>query len=59
MRCAPTSTKVSSDATPSEVRAALWELSRRGLASNDHFDLVRRGESIDRTRFLRGLCLIR
>ncbi|HZT82469.1 MAG TPA: DEAD/DEAH box helicase [Gemmataceae bacterium] len=29
---------------PSGVRAALWVLLRRGLVTNDHFDVVRRGE---------------
>jgi ATP-dependent Lhr-like helicase len=33
--------------TPSRVRAALWELARRGEATNDHFDVVRRGEQPD------------
>jgi ATP-dependent Lhr-like helicase len=28
----------------SNVRAALWNLARQGLVSNDHFDVVRRGE---------------
>jgi ATP-dependent Lhr-like helicase len=31
--------------TPSAVRAALWALLRRGLVTNDHFDVVRRGEA--------------
>jgi ATP-dependent Lhr-like helicase len=29
---------------PSKVRAALWELARRGQVTNDHFDVVRRGQ---------------
>ena len=29
---------------PSAVRAALWSLLRRGLVTNDHFDVVRKGE---------------
>ena len=29
---------------PSVVRSALWELARRGLATNDRLDVVRRGE---------------
>jgi ATP-dependent Lhr-like helicase len=29
---------------PSAVRAGLWELARHRLATNDHFDVVRRGE---------------
>jgi ATP-dependent Lhr-like helicase len=29
---------------PSAVRAGLWDLVRRGLATNDHFDVIRRGE---------------
>jgi ATP-dependent Lhr-like helicase len=29
---------------PSAVRAALWALLRRGLVTNDHFDVIRRGE---------------
>src|SRR5262249_53545069 len=29
---------------PSSVRAALWTLLRRGLATNDRFDVIRRGE---------------
>jgi ATP-dependent Lhr-like helicase len=29
---------------PSVVRAALWELVRQGRVSNDHFEVVRRGE---------------
>jgi ATP-dependent Lhr-like helicase len=31
-------------ASPSAVRAALWGLLRRGLVTNDHFDVIRRGE---------------
>src|SRR5262249_25655227 len=31
-------------ALPSSVRAALWKLLRRGLVTNDHFDVIRRGE---------------
>jgi ATP-dependent Lhr-like helicase len=30
--------------TPSAVRAGLWTLLRRGLVTNDHFGVVRRGE---------------
>jgi ATP-dependent Lhr-like helicase len=30
---------------PSTVRAALWGLLRQGLVTNDHFDLIRRGEA--------------
>jgi ATP-dependent Lhr-like helicase len=30
--------------SPSIVRAALWELARRSQATNDHFDVIRRGE---------------
>ena len=30
--------------TPGAARAALWALVRRGLATNDRFDVVRRGE---------------
>jgi ATP-dependent Lhr-like helicase len=30
--------------SPSVVRLALWQLLRRRLATNDHFDVVRRGE---------------
>ena len=29
---------------PSVVRAGLWELARRGLATNDQFEVVRKGE---------------
>src|SRR5262249_10188150 len=29
---------------PSHVRAALWRLVRRGIVTNDRFDVVRRGE---------------
>jgi ATP-dependent Lhr-like helicase len=29
---------------PSVVRSALWELARQGRVSNDHFEVVRRGE---------------
>lgn len=29
---------------PSQARAALWQLVRRGLVTNDQFDVVRRGE---------------
>jgi ATP-dependent Lhr-like helicase len=29
---------------PSAVRTALWSLLRRGLVTNDHFDVIRRGE---------------
>ena len=32
------------DAPPTTVRAALWGLVRLSLATNDHFDVVRRGE---------------
>lgn len=32
------------NATPSTVRAALWQLLRRGLVTNDRFDVIRRGE---------------
>jgi ATP-dependent Lhr-like helicase len=32
------------DASPGRVRAALWGLLRRGLVSNDHFDVIRKGE---------------
>lgn len=31
------------DLSPSAVRAGLWSLVRRGLATNDHFDVIRRG----------------
>jgi ATP-dependent Lhr-like helicase len=31
-------------ALPGSVRAALWKLLRRGLVTNDHFDVIRRGE---------------
>ncbi len=31
-------------AAPSAVRTALWALVRRGLVTNDHFDVVRKGE---------------
>jgi ATP-dependent Lhr-like helicase len=30
--------------SPSAVRAALWDLARRAQVTNDHFDVVRRGE---------------
>jgi ATP-dependent Lhr-like helicase len=30
--------------TPSTVRAALWALARRGVVTNDRFDVIRRGE---------------
>jgi len=30
--------------TPGGVRSALWDLVRRGLLTNDHFDVIRRGE---------------
>jgi ATP-dependent Lhr-like helicase len=30
--------------TPGRVRAALWDLARRSAVTNDHFDVVRRGE---------------
>jgi ATP-dependent Lhr-like helicase len=32
-------------AAPGAVRAALWALLRRGLVTNDHFDVIRRGEA--------------
>lgn len=32
------------DLPPSVIRAALWALARRGLATNDRLDVVRRGE---------------
>jgi ATP-dependent Lhr-like helicase len=32
--------------SPSTVRTALWDLLRRRLVSNDHFDVVRRGPDI-------------
>ncbi len=32
---------------PSLIRGALWALARRGLATNDRLDVVRRGEVID------------
>jgi ATP-dependent Lhr-like helicase len=30
--------------SPSAVRAALWTLLRQGLVTNDHFDVIRKGE---------------
>jgi ATP-dependent helicase Lhr and Lhr-like helicase len=30
--------------SPTEVRSALWDLLRRSLVTNDHFDVIRRGE---------------
>jgi ATP-dependent Lhr-like helicase len=48
---------------PGAVRAALWVLLRRGLVSNDHFDVIRKGEDrgarvaepgTPRTALLRG-----
>jgi ATP-dependent Lhr-like helicase len=30
--------------SPNSIRTGLWELLRRGLATNDHFDVIRRGE---------------
>ena len=30
--------------SPSTLRAALWTLLRRGLVTNDHFDVIRKGE---------------
>jgi ATP-dependent Lhr-like helicase len=35
---------------PSTVRAATWELLRRGLATNDHFDVIRRGATTATSR---------
>jgi ATP-dependent Lhr-like helicase len=32
--------------SPGVVRAALWELARRRLVTNDHFDVIRRGEEM-------------
>ncbi|HXG11502.1 MAG TPA: DEAD/DEAH box helicase [Gemmataceae bacterium] len=32
---------------PSAVRAALWNWLRRGLVTNDHFDVIRKGEQRD------------
>ncbi len=34
---------------PSGVRAALWSLLRRSLVTNDHFDVIRRGEAAPRS----------
>jgi ATP-dependent Lhr-like helicase len=33
-------------ATPGRVRAALWGLLRRGAVSNDHFDVIRKGQEV-------------
>ncbi|WP_201501100.1 Lhr family helicase, partial [Klebsiella oxytoca] len=33
--------------SPGAVRSALWSLARRADVSNDHFDVVRRGEQAD------------
>jgi ATP-dependent helicase Lhr and Lhr-like helicase len=32
---------------PSVIRHALWSLVRRGLVTNDHFEVARRGEPVD------------
>jgi ATP-dependent Lhr-like helicase len=32
--------------SPSSVRAALWESARRGMTTNDHFDVIRRGPDV-------------
>jgi ATP-dependent Lhr-like helicase len=34
-------------APPTAVRASLWGLLRRGLVTNDHFDVIRKGEEKD------------
>src|SRR5262249_53493884 len=31
--------------SPTQIRAGLWELARRRLATNDGFDVIRRGEA--------------
>jgi ATP-dependent Lhr-like helicase len=38
---------VDSGLSPGAVRGALWSLARRAAVSNDHFDVVRRGEQAD------------
>src|SRR5262249_31923746 len=35
------------DASPSAVRKALWALLRAGRATNDNFDVIRKGEDAD------------
>jgi ATP-dependent Lhr-like helicase len=35
---------------PSEVRISLWKLVRRGLITNDRFDVIRRGEEVHAAR---------
>ena len=40
----PADLAVDTGLPPSAVRAALWEMCRRGLASADQFDIARRGE---------------
>jgi ATP-dependent Lhr-like helicase len=35
---------------PTSVRAALWTLLRRRLVTNDHFDVIRRGEEPEETQ---------
>jgi ATP-dependent Lhr-like helicase len=44
---------------PSAVRAALWALARRGLVTNDHFDVVRREEDRTEASAQRGAPLSR
>jgi ATP-dependent Lhr-like helicase len=40
--------------SPSSVRTALWDLARRSQATNDHFDVVRRGEQVTPTAQTNG-----
>jgi ATP-dependent Lhr-like helicase len=35
------------DVPPTAIRTALWELARRGLATNDRLDVARRGETVE------------
>jgi ATP-dependent Lhr-like helicase len=36
--------------SPGTVRSALWDLLRQGLVSNDHFDVIRKGEATAQPR---------
>ncbi len=43
----PADLAIETGLAPGRVRAALWEMCRRGLASADQFDVARRGEQED------------
>jgi ATP-dependent Lhr-like helicase len=43
------------DTIPSAARAALWTLLRRRLVTNDHFDVIRKGEAAETRNAERGM----